>query len=152
MEECEICGKDTDTVYTVLVEGVELHVCPSCARGKHIISDPTTQRAVKRQSFGSAPHQSEDPDLIDGYGMAIRNARERLKLPLKVLAEMINEKETFLERVEAEKTTPPMPLVRKLEKALSIKLIAGASDVQNEHSFGANTKTTLGDYIEPGKG
>jgi len=33
-------------------------------------------------------------ELIDNYGKVIREAREKMQLPLKVLAEMLNEKET----------------------------------------------------------
>ena len=43
-------------------------------------------------------------------------------LSLKVLAEIINEKESFLARVENERAKPSNTLIKKLEKTLDIKL------------------------------
>jgi uncharacterized protein (TIGR00270 family) len=150
MEECELCGKQTDVAYVVSIEGVEFRVCPRCAQGKKVVAEPTSGR--KQNSYGNYTrkerHLNDEsgPELIDNYGVVIRESRERLKIPLKVLAEMINEKETFLARVEEEKTEPPMALVKKLEKALSINLIASDKPEAKTHSIGQGGSVTLGDY------
>ncbi|MCL4404767.1 MAG: multiprotein bridging factor aMBF1 [Candidatus Marsarchaeota archaeon] len=149
MEDCELCGRSTETVYIVSIEGVEFRVCPSCAKGKKIISEPNSRKPNTYDNYSKKAKggQDENPELVDNYGKTIREARERLKIPLKVLAEMINEKETFLARVEEEKTEPPMALVKKLEKALMVNLIAKTdSPDAKTHSIGQSGRATLGDY------
>lgn len=146
MEECEICGAKTKDVYIVNVEDVELRVCTKCAKGKKIISkviegSKSPKHVIKEQ-------KNEPPQLVENYGTVIHNAREYMKLPIKVLAEMINEKETLLLRVEQQRTMPSLELTKKLEKALGIKL-AEIEQQQNEgKTLGSrNDKITLGDYI-----
>jgi uncharacterized protein (TIGR00270 family) len=150
MEECELCGRQMDVAYVVSIEGVEFRVCASCAKGKKIISEPAGRKPNSTGSYSrrALPEPDDNgPALIDGYGTAIRNAREGLKIPLKVLAEMINEKETFLSRVEEEKTEPPMALVKKLEKTLNINLISATDKPDAKtHSIGQRGNVTLGDY------
>ncbi|MCL5679847.1 MAG: multiprotein bridging factor aMBF1 [Candidatus Marsarchaeota archaeon] len=150
MEECELCGKQTDVAYVVAIEGVEFRVCPRCAHGKKVVAEPNSGR--KQNSYGNYTKKEKrdtddnGPELVDNYGRAIKESREKLKMPLKVLAEMINEKETFLARVEEEKTTPPMALVKKLEKALAVNLIAQEKPEAKTHSIGQHGSATLGDY------
>ena len=146
MEDCELCGRQTEIAYVALVEDVELRVCPKCAKGKKIISSEGRGRAQKGATAAKA-EKGDEPALIEDYGRTIKEARERLKMPLKVLAEMINEKETFLNRVEAQRTTPPEALVRKLEKTLSIKLIEQEKIGESRRPGIKGEKATLGDFI-----
>lgn len=147
MEDCELCGRQTAIVYVAQVEDVELRVCPKCAKGKKIISSEG-HNIARRGARAGKNEKSEEPALIEDYGYTIKEARERLKIPLKVLAEMINEKETFLNRVEAQRTTPPEALVRKLEKALSIKLIEQEKPGESKRPSAKGEKATLGDFID----
>jgi putative transcription factor len=146
VEECEICGSKTKDVYIVNVEDVELRVCTKCAKGKKIVSK-VVERTNKPKMAG-IESKKEEAQLIDDYGVAIHNAREAMKLPLKVLAEMLNEKETLLLRIEQQKTLPSVELTKKIEKALSIKL-ADTGEPQ-EKSYGGNRgdKITMADYIK----
>ncbi|MEM3876096.1 MAG: helix-turn-helix domain-containing protein, partial [Candidatus Micrarchaeaceae archaeon] len=72
---------------------------------------------------GNSSDNDEIEQIIDDYGETIRRARESMGLSLKVLAELLNEKESFLARIEKQKTTPNSKLIEKLEKTLNIKLI-----------------------------
>ncbi|MCL4362949.1 multiprotein bridging factor aMBF1 [Candidatus Marsarchaeota archaeon] len=146
MEDCELCGRQAETVYVALVEDVELRVCPKCAKGKKIISSEGHSMS-RKGATAVKTEKGEEPELIEDYGHVIKEARERLKMPLKVLAEMINEKETFLNRVEAQRTTPPEALVRKLEKTLSIKLIEQEKAGESGRTGAKGEKATLGDFI-----
>ena len=91
--------------------------------------------------------------MAEGFGGTIRSARLRMKLPLSVLAERLAEKESFLERVEAEKTHPSPELARKLEKELNITLLeqaetlSGAALVESSKRAGSGGRT-LGDIVE----
>ena len=70
-----------------------------------------------------------------------------MKLPMKVLAEMINEKETLLSRVEQQHTLPTLKLAKKLEKALNIKLEA-APEQRQDAPKSKKSSATLGEFIE----
>ncbi len=148
MEECELCGRRAEQVYVVDVEGVELRVCPKCAKGKRVIRAAASEQKKPQVRSMQAPKRHAELQVVDNYGERIKAARTAMKIPLKVLAEMINEKETFLARVETEKTSLPEPLARKLEKALSIKLLEEASLEPEEHSRSSKDRATLGDFVE----
>ena len=144
MEECELCGAQTKNAYVVNVEDVELRVCAKCAQGKKVLSKPSYKIAAK----ATRPKREEDQPLVENYGKVIRAARDRMDLPLKVLAEMLNEKETLLSRVEQQSTLPTMKLMKKLEKALSIRLIDAEADVDSGSTSAARKSgVTLGDFV-----
>ncbi|MDE1871318.1 MAG: TIGR00270 family protein [Candidatus Micrarchaeota archaeon] len=147
MEECEICGIKAGDIYIVDVEDVELRVCTKCARGKKVVS-----QVIERPGFGRkrvAEGNEDEPQLIENYGSAIHSAREAMKIPLKVLAEMLNEKETLLLRIEQQRTLPSVELTKKLEKALAIRLMEKGQQGENPGaSRGSRDRATLGDFIK----
>ncbi len=70
-----------------------------------------------------------------------------MRIERKVLAELVNEKESFLERVEAERTIPNETFALKLERALGIKLF---EEIKHEHVDIRRDKKgelTLGDVV-----
>lgn len=152
MEECELCGKKINEVVVVEVEDVEMNACLSCAKGKKIVrrEGPGAQPAKRspRPTYTRRELRDEEKELVDGYGAAIRSARERMKIPLPVLAAMLNEKEPLLLRIEEERTKPTVELTRKLERSLKIKLY---EEVQAETSSQAGPRAgrsiTIGDMV-----
>jgi len=123
MYDCEICGKNTETLYVIDVEGAQLSVCAGCSRGKNVIDEIGTQEKVRGgRVVGKRQPVEEEEELVEGYGLRIRKARESMGIDIKVLGEMINEKHSTLLRVEEERMPPNMDLTAKLEKALGIKL------------------------------
>ncbi|HVC58721.1 MAG TPA: multiprotein bridging factor aMBF1 [Candidatus Acidoferrales bacterium] len=150
MEECELCGRKANDIYLVNIEGAELRVCVNCAQGKKIVATYIQKTEQKGKSFASTrPPREEDQRLVENFGTVIREARDRMHLPLKVLAEMIAEKETFLARVEHQSTMPSIALTKKLEKALNIKLIDMTSDTGGQNRSSGNTEApSLGDFIK----
>jgi putative transcription factor len=149
VEECELCGREMKDVYIVSVESVEMRVCGSCSKGKKIL-----YREVEMKKTGgpkvltkSKKASEEEAELVEGYGKKIREARDRMQLPVKVLAEMISEKEPYLVRVEEEKTIPSITLTNKLEKTLQIKLTQQKNEESSSHMRGKSEKATLGDFV-----
>ena len=143
MEECELCGAKAGDIYVINVEDVELRVCTKCAKGKKIVAKAVQKNAPK--GFAKE-NKNEEPQLVENYGSVIHDARESMKLPLKVLAEMINEKETLLLRIEQQRTLPSVALTKKLEKALSIRL--AEPEQQNKNVvISAKKEATLGDFV-----
>ncbi|MFI5412650.1 MAG: multiprotein bridging factor aMBF1 [Candidatus Micrarchaeales archaeon] len=150
MEDCELCGRQTKNVYVLDVENVELRTCASCAKGKKVIR--TELESVKQKpsarSQAARPMKEEDKPLVDDYAKVIHNARVQMKLPIKVLAEMINEKEHLILRVEEEKTMPSIELTKKLEKLLKIKLTYEPVQETNKFSVKKSGGVTIGDFVE----
>ena len=155
MEECELCGKGINSVYVVIVESVELRVCADCAKGKHISYKEEERRSAKNASNANRKSgyipigraKEEELELIDNYGEHIRKARESMGLPIKVFAEMINEKESLLRLIENQRTPPTIELIKKLERNLKIKLEQQQEEVNRSERFGKNPgRATLGEF------
>ncbi len=127
--ECEICGEETDMVYVVEVEGAVMNVCAECAKGKKVVQKIDLSKKENKEI--KQVKKEEEKEIVDNYGSLIRKAREKLGLPLNVLAERINEKESTLLRIEEEKTLPTDKIIKKLEKELGIKLTEEPKEQSN---------------------
>ncbi|MFN3909826.1 MAG: helix-turn-helix domain-containing protein [Candidatus Anstonellaceae archaeon] len=148
--ECESCGKKIErtNAYLVLIEGAKLYVCKDCSVFGKILSFPSSPQKTKIKEV--IAKSDDEYELVEGYGNKIFQARQRLKIPLNVLAERLSQKESFLDRIEKEKTIPPIDLVKKIEKELGIELLSSSSpispsQVQKNSNFGS---LTLGDILE----
>jgi len=143
--ECEICGAE-GAGYIVLVEGAKLSVCQDCSGAGKLLRAPPPVRDLTIQSARAGKVEME---VVDGFGTIIADARKKMGLPLEVLAERINEKHSFLERVEHEKTLPDEKLAHKLEKELGIKLLVEVSSGNAVNvKDGQGKGMTLGDILE----
>ena len=152
MEECELCGSPVSAPYTVLVEGVELRVCAKCAKGKKVMNRPASARAASASGRAAAPKRQqkareEDLEVVEDYGNIIKKARESMGIPIKVLGEMINEKETLLLRLEEQKTLPSISLARRLERALNIKLLAQPDISEEAQQQRGRGSLSIGDFV-----
>ncbi len=135
MEECELCGARVRVVHSIEVDGVALGACPRCALGMHALEAPGGLGRQRRTA--AAPHASQrgseaEDELVENYGEEIRRARTALGLPLKVVAERLNEKASYLSRIEAQQTAPNAELISRLERFLGIRLLRRAA--QREHA------------------
>jgi putative transcription factor len=142
--ECEICGAE-GAGYIILVEGAKLSVCQDCSGAGKLLCSP----APPRDESAPARRGKVEMEMVDGFGSIIAGARKKLGLPLEVLAERINEKHSFLDRVEHEKTLPDEKLAHKLERELGIKLLQEASSGTSVNvKDGQGKGMTLGDILE----
>jgi len=144
--ECEICGSG-EGEYIILVEGAKLSVCAECSSSGKLLRGPPP-RAFKQAQGASASSARQELEVAEGYGSLISAACRRLGLPLEVLAERINEKHSFLERVEREKTLPDEKICRKLEKELGIKLLLAVAETPTASVSSAKGGMTLGDILD----
>ncbi|HIH19455.1 TPA: TIGR00270 family protein [Candidatus Micrarchaeota archaeon] len=142
--ECEICGAP-EAGYLILIEGAKLNVCSDCSNSGKLLRSPPAQEM--RSDLGTTRHK-EELEVVEGYGSIIANARKKLGLPIEVLAERINEKMSFLERIEHERTLPDEKVAHKLEKELGIKLLQGVVSTSGSASSQAKGGITLGDILE----
>ena len=131
---------------------MELRVCAKCAKGKKVMSRPASARGGYASSRSAAPKpqqkvKEEDLEVVENYGGIIKKARETMGIPIKVLGEMINEKETLLLRLEEQKTLPSIGLARKLERALKIKLLEQPDVVEGGVQQRGKGGISIGDFV-----
>lgn len=150
-ETCDICGRQ-ELFAIVEVERAKLRVCRPCAHGKKVLYylDENEETGVGGHP-GAKQKAIETEEIADGYGKIVKQAREKLGLPLQVLAEKIKESRSYMEKIEREEIKPTIPTAKKLEKELGIKLIektveAAPSALTRKHC----TEPTLGDLLEGG--
>jgi len=179
MVQCEMCGAETSTPKTAKIEGAELQVCDDCADfGTEIDqggdSDTTTKYSTSGSGSGSGSSGStsqssgssaggsssggrsrrdmfDDMDeVVTDYDERIREAREAAGLSQAELGDQLNEKASFIRKLERGESLPSDDLRRKLERALDIELLeGGGSDEETEWSGGdAESGMTLGDVVK----
>jgi len=145
MAECEICGRE-DAGYVAQIEGARLTTCAMCAKGGRILERPA---AAPRQVVQPVVRRGmKEPDIVSDFGERIVRARKKMGIDRKVLAELIHEKDSFLDRVERGKSMPNETLARKLEKALGI--ILREDDASDNYAPVPKDKSkglTLGDIV-----
>jgi len=137
---CEVCGrKILGKPLKATIEGATMIVCGKCAklgtvyleatplptpRKRRIIKHHTSKFSMKKQS----PQVTEDLELIDNYGLQIRQAREKRGLNHEDLGRKIGEKVSVLRKIETGKMAPNHQLAEKLEHALGIGLLVPPSE------------------------
>ena len=157
---CEMCGKDVPSTKTVIVEGSRLNVCPNCARfgedyrsnqsGAPMSSSVIEQRLEKRERRMKTKDiysGTSSTELVDDYGGVIREAREAKGMDVEQFAASILEKKGTISKIEANALVPDDKLIKKIEKALGIKL---TETVQSGVTVGGgnnSNKMTLGNFI-----
>ena len=171
MAYCEMCGRDSKRIVSVDIEGAVLKVCPECARFGHEVKahvsggkvvattgvDPEKKRMLERvlerrrriARGRDVFEEISEYGLVDDYPLRVRRAREKLGLTREDLARKINEKESVISRVESGHILPDRHLVRKLEKALHIRLRGKVTRSNAEYKTGKydDGGLTLGDLI-----
>lgn len=159
---CEICGRRVQSgLSLVRVGGTNLRACAECSRGRpraqvqpsdRIISRSKT-RETKRKSapvITRKPQRPKDvPELslrpTRGYGKAVQRAREGKGITVDEFSRSVGIRESLVRKIEAEKITPSISDLRKIERALGIKLIEEYSEEDEAHVTGEESAVTLGE-------
>ena len=159
---CEMCGRDVPQTRTVVVEGSRLNVCPACARfGEDYKSStsggaPVTQSVIeerlekreKRMKSKDIYAGTTSIELVDDYGGVIRAAREAKGLDQEKFAASILEKKGTIAKIESNSLIPNDKLIKKIEKALGIKLTEAVQSGVTVGPGGAGNKMTLANFIK----
>jgi len=133
-----MCGKEAGPTRPVFIEGTKLHVCQNCARfgeeyksqgGKSAAPAPSAsvieerlQKREKRMQTKDVYASTQSVEIIDDYGGAIRDARKAAGMDVEQFAASINEKKGVIAKIESNDLIPDEKIMRKIEKALNIKL------------------------------
>ncbi len=129
--DCDICGKK-DASFIIQVEGARMAACKGCAyHGKILLAleeegeeKGSGAKGAHREIRAHAPRAPRaEEDLVEGYGMRIKTARERKGLKIEDFARQISQKANYLDMIEREGTRPSIELAKKIEKALGIRLV-----------------------------
>lgn len=167
---CEMCGKESDIVRTIFLEGAQLKVCKECSRfgessegksspkkGKGGVA-PTRAVVAERLQARERRMRSRDVfqeetviDLVPDYDRIIRDARMARDLKQDELASRVNEKSSVIAQLENGSMRPSDQLIKKLERELNIKLTERVALVKPESSKGGRNVLTLGDLIKKEK-
>ena len=163
---CELCGKEAGPTRPVFIEGTKLHVCQNCMRfgeeykaqsaGKTGAAAPAPsatvieerlQRREKSMQTRDVYATTQSVELIEDYGHVIREARIAAGMDLEQFAASIYEKKGTLAKVEANDLIPEEKLMRKIEKALNIKLTETVQAVTGTNKQ-QSSKMTLENFIK----
>jgi len=156
---CELCGKETQRIKTVFIEGTELKVCPECARFGEDRSSTKTETGVKaqiaqrlerrerRMKTRDVYSQGETLDLVEDYSTRIRDARMARDWKQETLAVKINEKKSVITKIESGHMRPNDALLKKLERALGITLKEKASTLKVDSKNISSKAMSLGDFV-----
>jgi putative transcription factor len=160
--QCEMCGETIrGAPKLVRVEGAELQVCSKCEKFGTEVQQPrrvipahpaVTVKQGKPVSGAPAPsaYRKRDMfdfivgDIVDDYAARIRHAREEKGLSQKDLAMQLKEKEHLIKKIENAELVPEDDVRKKLEKALSIRLI-DAPETETDKKVPGKLTPTLGD-------
>ena len=156
---CEVCGREIHgQPYYRVIEGGRLTVCSQCSKFSNQEWDPKAPQARKsptrRRSAQPAMRRrsdieaAESLELVDGYGMIIKKARQKRGLSVEDFAKKINEKESVVKKLEKEDMNPPTDLIRKVQRELGINILEEAETSTGAVLTRPMGPRTLGDLIK----
>jgi putative transcription factor len=138
-----------------------LSVCPSCAKfGKEVspaaqkapdthpvVADRLEQRARRMSTRDVLSEMEGGEDIAADLPARVRNARNAKGWRQDQLASKINEKASVVAKLETGALVPNDALVKKLERALGVKLREKVERTEAKKYTGPSTMT-LGDLLE----
>ncbi len=143
---CEMCGKRTNKLYKVLIEGAILYVCEDCAKYGTIVDEEG--KPVK--NILSKP-QREIRDIVEtvveDYYNILRRYRQEHGLTQEEMAKRIGIKYSLYKSIEEGKIVPDIKTAKKIERALGVKLITKdviyTSEASSSESEGLRVKDII---------
>jgi len=141
MVSCELCGRK-DAVYDCEIEGTRMKVCQDCSRFGAVKGKSNVRIVVS----DSKKPVSNDPEyvFVQGYGLLVKNAREKTGLKQEDFAKSINEHKSLIHQVEIEHIKPNILLARKLERILKIKIVEEVKNERYEQKEESKTLNSTG--------
>ncbi len=145
LRQCEICGKTSKLVDTI-IEGSMLSVCSSCTSFGNTVIIPERKEESAITKPKKLTLMKEEEFVKKSYPHLIKEARERLGLKQKELAQEIAEKESVIHKLESGELEPSFLLAKKLENFLKIKLIEKHEEPKSQINL-SDKSLTIGDLI-----
>ncbi|HPP45659.1 MAG TPA: multiprotein bridging factor aMBF1 [Methanomassiliicoccaceae archaeon] len=161
-----MCGKESDYIRTIFLEGAQLKVCKECSRfgegpegkgpskkGKGVapsraVVEERLQARERRMRSRDVFKEETVIDLVPDYNKVIREARMARNLKQDELASKVNEKSSVIAQLENGSMRPSDQMIKKLEKELNIKLTEKVALVKPASTKSSRDVLTLGDLIK----
>jgi len=160
---CEVCGRSIHgQPNRTVIEGAKMLVCSNCAKFSSSTWYPEEPVApfkptspLPARKHPSVPRVrrtrgdlTSDLELIEGFPVIIRAARERLGLDHAALGRRIGEKVSVLQRIESGKLSPDIAFAKKLEHELRIKILSPPREIEYPDSTPLQPQElTFGDMV-----
>ena len=143
---CELCGRNSELVQAV-VEGSMLNVCNDCSKFGNVVAVQKTRPIIQNKIRKIMEEESLEI-VKSGFGTLIKEAREKLGLKQEEFAKRLNEKESFMHKIESNSIKPSISFSKKLEKALGIKLVEFYKEDEKKNINFKDDGLTIGDLIK----
>lgn len=159
-----MCGAEVPVTKPVFIEGTRLNVCPNCSkfgdenRGSSSaksgpapsaeIIEQRLQKRERRMQTKDVYSAAETTQIVDDYGTVIKNARVGKNIDLEQFAASIGEKKGILAKIEVNDLLPDDKLIKKIEKALDIKLTEVVASGSAIGGGAAGNKMTLANFVK----
>ncbi len=151
--ECEMCGNN-DKLKKTRIEGAVLKVCSDCQDTGKVLRSSSSGRSdskrKQRKKKGKKKPRAQKKQLDPDFDEKVKEAREDKGWSMEKLADLMNEKESVVKRVESGDLKPDKKLAGKMKKHLGVKLYKRRSGIGYGHSDGGSSggKATIGDVAE----
>jgi len=147
---CEICGAEGGLV-RARIEGTTLRVCQNCAKFGEVLPEAKVLAAGIRPQRMTRDESAETPEpvsmLVSDYGRVVKQGREKKGWSQEDLGKKINEKESLIRNVEHGSIRPPEDIVKKLERALGVRLREEVDEEVEVEKPGRPEGMTLGHFV-----
>lgn len=145
MPNCELCGKEA-VLFRANVEGTEIEVCKTCGSFGKVLTPKGQQASMKQVEL---PKELQLTEVVTkDFSALVKRAREKKSLTQEEFAKQVREKESIIHKIETGALEPPIPLARKLEKALNIRLVENVEEEQIPQAKKSTGPITIGDIIK----
>jgi len=161
---CELCGAEVPRTKMVTIDGTTLSVCQNCVKfgdqkgvplKKKTGVPPDILRRLearkRRMTVRDVYSTAGEEVLVDDFSERIRVAREKKGWKQVELGTKINERVTIIAKLESGEMIPPDTLIKRLERALEIKLMEKVELSVAKKPAAASRPLTLGDLMKAEK-
>ncbi len=150
--ECELCGKKTNKLFHVIIEGVSLQVCENCAKFGKIKKEKiiSNKAHLKNEDVELKEIREKEVIISPKAKDLLRKYREERGLTREELAKALNVKVNLIEKIERGITDLDLKDVEKIEKKLKLKLTEEVviDYDPKQKQFDENETLTVGDVVK----
>ena len=152
---CDLCGAEGQ-MYKAEIEGTVMTVCEACSKFGKVTHRYKTHQEIKKE-IKQKKIEAIRPKVIEketifiiteDYAQKVKQAREKMGLKQKEVAQRIGEKESLIHNIESGKFEPSIKTARKLEKFFKITLVEEHEEERTGKYSSGGEGMTLGDMIK----